>query len=166
MRTRYPYSEPLQLFLCPRMKPCARLTPSWARAQRPPLQHHCCCWEQRDKRFAAENDHSPPDVFCPVNESSSECSLVIEIQVLRWGGPAGIPGEPHLTRVYALTAASVDTKVHSFIVQEGTVAEPGRLLWPPPLMFGENAPAVLQHQAQIYQWFPGTVVQLNRPVKL
>lgn len=166
MRTRYPYSEPLQLFLCSRMKPCARLTPSWARAQRPPLQHHCCCWEQRDKRFAAENDHSPPDVFCPVNESSSECSLVIEIQVLRWGGPAGIPGEPHLTRVYALTAASVDTKVHSFIVQEGTVAEPGRLLWPPPLMFGENAPAVLQHQAQIYQWFPGTVVQLNGPVKL
>lgn len=57
----------------------------------PPLQHHCC-WEQQDKRFAAENDHSPPDDFCLANESFSECSLVLEIQVLQWGGPVGIPG--------------------------------------------------------------------------
>lgn len=102
--------------------------------------------------------------------ASAKRSLVLKLQVLF---PFSVrqAGIPHLTCVYALTAASGDTKIHSFIVQAGTVAEPGRLLWhyrtrKCRLMLAGNVPAAQQPQAQTYQRFPGTVGQLHGPVRL
>lgn len=88
------------------------------------------------------------------------------------GGQAGTPGNPHLTRVYALTAASVDTKIHSFIVEKGTVAEPGHLLWQVstqkklPDVSGKCADGAATSHTHTYPWLPGTTVQLNGPVTL
>lgn len=57
----------------------------WHRAEcvhSAPRQHRCC-WEQRDKRFAVENDHSPQMFSSSWRmRASAKCSVVLKLELL------------------------------------------------------------------------------------
>lgn len=130
MRTRYPYSKPLKLFLCSKMKPCACLTLSWVRAQHP-LFSTTASGSSKIKGLRQRTITAPQMFSAWWMRASANAAWFSKFRFCSEAGQQ--ESQPHPTRVYALTAASVDTKVHSFIVHEGTVAEPGHLLWHPLL---------------------------------